>query len=202
MNIFRFKIWIWWNMVMDVCCLLMNAKHASLHLKAWSAFCQKQLTTEQNEGRPKFSLILIFKKLMILSSINWVLFPRSLNPWRVLENVPVGGKVTRRNSTDLSWKYYCKRVNCIGGLGELSSAELWRLPLPGRTMAGWHGGRKMVHWDEWEKIYWKDKDFNFHHFWRLLFHILFWYSLICHDSFCAQLAFGSIKVSLCYLRNL
>ena len=35
--------------------------------------------------------------------------------------------------------------------------KLWRLPLPApRTMAGWHKGRKMVHWDEWEKLYWKE----------------------------------------------
>ena len=35
--------------------------------------------------------------------------------------------------------------------------KLWRLPLPAQwTMAGWHKGRKMVHWDEWEKLYWKE----------------------------------------------
>ena len=84
--------------------------------------------------------------------------------WQSLQTILdllVRGKVTCGNAMELSRKYCGKRVNCIGGGGELSSAELWRLPLPGRTIAGWHEGRKMVHWDEWEKIYWKGRYFNF-----------------------------------------
>ena len=88
-----------------------------------------------------------------------------------------------------------------------SSAELWRLPLPGWTMAGWHEGRKMVHWDEWEKIYWKERYFSHHLIVRhsaastRMFHLVSWHFQIFPDSFCTLLAFGSIKVYLRYLLN-
>ena len=75
------------NVAMDNCSFQMNAKHASSFASQSSVSILPEAATEQNEGRPNFSLNLILKNFMapvILSSVNWwVVFRRSLNPRRL-----------------------------------------------------------------------------------------------------------------------
>ena len=58
------------DMAMDNCCLQMNAKHASSSASKSLVSILPEAATEQNEGRPNFSFILILKNFMALAILS------------------------------------------------------------------------------------------------------------------------------------